>query len=124
MAMTYSGRITKPLTCPVGVWTTFVPPLVFPPGDDVHAMAYVNASGRIKAGRTGGVFDVLAVRPDGDVTCLDTRPAESELAGGTFVSYVTQSWLGENPDAFHWQIRPRVGIASMTVTTRYSKGMT
>jgi hypothetical protein len=124
VALTYSGKITKTLACPVGVWTTVVDPLDFPDAEDVHALLYVNVSGRLKAGRVSGAFDVQAVRVGtSDATCLDTRPAESETAGGAFTSFVTQPWLGDNPGGFLWQVRPRVGIASMVVTTRYSKGM-
>ena len=123
-SMAYSGKLTNSLACPVGKWTTIVPALRFPDADHSHALLYVNVSGRLKSGRTSGAFDVQCVRiGTTDATGLDTRPAESETAGGTFTSFVTLTWLGADPGGFSWQIRPRVGISSMTVTTRYGKGL-
>ncbi len=54
---------------------------------------------------------------------LSTWPAESISDGGWFTTFVTATWLGANPGALVWQVRPRVGIASLQVNTRYSKGL-
>ena len=124
VAMTYSGKSTTPKACPVGVWTTVVDSLKMPTGSHVHALAYLNVSGRLSAGRSSGVFDVRAVRTGTtDDTALSTWPAESISDGGTFTAFVTATWLGANPGALVWQVRPRVGIASLQVNTRYSKGL-
>ena len=122
--MTYSGKSTTPKACPVGVWTTVVDSLKMPTSSHVHALAYLNVSGRLSAGRSSGVFDVRAVRSGTtDDTALTTWPAESISDGGWFTTFVTATWLGANPGAFVWQVRPRVGIASLQVNTRYSKGL-
>ena len=123
--MTYSGKITTPKVCPVGTWTTVVDSLKMPAGTNVHALVYLNVSGRLSTGRTSGVFDVRAVRGGTtDDTALTTWPAETSTAGGLFSAFVTSTWLGANPGAFLWQVRPRVGIHSLQVNTRYSKGLT
>lgn len=57
------------------------------------------------------------------VDSLKTWPAESISDGGTFTAFVTATWFGANPGALVWQVRPRVGIASLQVNTRYSKGL-
>jgi hypothetical protein len=125
MAMTYSGKISTAKSCPVGVWTTIVPTLSFPAGGHVHALLYVNVSGRLSAGRTSGAFDVRALRAGTtDDTACETRSADAVTAGGAFTNFVTLTWLGANPGGFTWQIRPRVGIASLQVNTRYAKGLT
>lgn len=122
--MTYSGKTTAPKTCPVGVWTTVVDSLRMPTGTHVHALAYLNVSGRLSAGRTSGVFDVRAVRTGTtDDTALTTWPAQATTECGPFTAFVTATWLGANPGAFVWQVRPRVGIAALQVNTRYSKGL-
>lgn len=124
MPLTYSGKLTDPKTCPVGVWTTVVPSLSFPSGAHVHALLYVNVTGLLEDGRTSGAFDVKAIRTGTtDDTAWDTRTVSALVEGGGFTCFVTHKWLGENPKAFTWQIRPRVGIHTLTVNTRYAKGL-
>ena len=124
MALTYSGKVTTPKVCPVGVWTTILPSLKFPAGDHVHALLYVNVTGTLTAGRTSGAFDVRALRTGTtDDTACETRSVDTTTGGGAFTAFTTLSWLGANPGAFTWQIRPRVGIAYLTVNTRYCKGL-
>ena len=122
--MSYSGKPAGSKVCPVGAWTTVVDSLKMLTGSHVHALAYLNVSGRLSAGRSSGVFDVRAVRSGTtDDTALSTWPAESISDGGWFTTFVTATWLGANPGALVWQVRPRVGIASLQVNTRYSKGL-
>lgn len=123
MAMTYSGKITTPKTCPAGVWSTIIPSLPFPAGSHVDAMVYINVSGSLGATFTEGIFDVRAIRTGtADDTALITMPAKAGSAGGAFTTFVTHTWFGANPGAFTWQIRPRTGITKLQVNTRYAKG--
>ena len=124
MPLTYSGKIAAQKPCPDGVWTTIVPSLDFPTGTNVHALLYVNVTGLLEDGRTSGAFDIRAIRTGTtDDTSCDTRAVSTTVEGGAFTAFVTQTWFGKNPGAFTWQIRPRVGIHTLNVNTRYAKGL-
>lgn len=121
MAMTYSGKVTTPLACKVGTWTTIVTSEI-PTGTLTDALLYVNVTGTLAAGKEFGSFDLRAVRGGTtDDTAVDTRSIAAP-AGGAFTCFCTHTWFGARPgDSFLWQIRPRVNIASLTVNTRYAK---
>lgn len=95
----------------------------FPAGSQVAAKLYLNVSGDLKDGYSGGIYDIRAVRlgTTNDTSVLD-HPFRGNSTGGSFQTYHDHPvWIGANPKGFVWQIRLRQGIASLTIGTRYAK---
>lgn len=89
----------------------------------VAAKLYVNVSGDLMDGYSGGIFDIRAVRlGTNNDTSVKDHPFRGNSTGGSFQCYHDHPvWIGANPKGFVWQIRLRQGIARLDLGVRYVK---